>query len=92
MGPADEGGASAPAGRRVAVVTGGAGAIGGAIAAELAAAGHAVVSPRRAGIVLVPDSDGRPGELAGLVSWLASERCSFSTGATFDLSGARAVY
>lgn len=30
--------------RRVAVVTGGAGAIGGAIAAELAAAGHAVVS------------------------------------------------
>jgi NAD(P)-dependent dehydrogenase (short-subunit alcohol dehydrogenase family) len=31
-------------GGRVAVVTGGAGAIGGAIAAELAAAGHAVVS------------------------------------------------
>ena len=35
---------------------------------------------------------GRPGELAELVSWLASERCSFSTGATFDLSGGRAVY
>jgi 3-oxoacyl-[acyl-carrier protein] reductase len=26
------------------------------------------------------------------VSWLASERCSFSTGATYDLSGGRAVY
>jgi 2-dehydro-3-deoxy-L-rhamnonate dehydrogenase (NAD+) len=35
---------------------------------------------------------GRPEELAELVSWLASERCSFSTGATFDLSGGRAVY
>ena len=35
---------------------------------------------------------GRPAELAELVSWLASERCSFSTGATFDLSGGRAVY
>jgi 3-oxoacyl-[acyl-carrier protein] reductase len=35
---------------------------------------------------------GRPGELAELVSWLASERCSFSTGATYDLSGGRAVY
>jgi 2-dehydro-3-deoxy-L-rhamnonate dehydrogenase (NAD+) len=35
---------------------------------------------------------GRPEELAELVSWLASERCSFSTGASFDLSGGRAVY
>jgi len=35
---------------------------------------------------------GRPGEVAELVSWLASERCSFSTGAAFDLSGGRAVY
>jgi 2-dehydro-3-deoxy-L-rhamnonate dehydrogenase (NAD+) len=35
---------------------------------------------------------GRPAELAELVSWLASERCSFSTGAAFDLSGGRAVY
>ncbi len=35
---------------------------------------------------------GRPDELAELVSWLASERCSFSTGATYDLSGGRAVY
>jgi len=35
---------------------------------------------------------GRPEELAELVSWLASPRCSFSTGAAFDLSGGRAVY
>jgi 3-oxoacyl-[acyl-carrier protein] reductase len=35
---------------------------------------------------------GRPDELAELVSWLTSERCSFSTGATYDLSGGRAVY
>jgi NAD(P)-dependent dehydrogenase (short-subunit alcohol dehydrogenase family) len=35
---------------------------------------------------------GRPEELAELVSWLASERCAFSTGATYDFSGGRAVY
>jgi len=35
---------------------------------------------------------GRPEELAELVAWLASDRCSFSTGAAFDLSGGRAVY
>jgi 3-oxoacyl-[acyl-carrier protein] reductase len=35
---------------------------------------------------------GRPDELAELASWLCSERCSFSTGATYDLSGGRAVY
>jgi 3-oxoacyl-[acyl-carrier protein] reductase len=35
---------------------------------------------------------GRPEELAELVAWLASERCSFSTGAAFDLSGGRAAY
>jgi 2-dehydro-3-deoxy-L-rhamnonate dehydrogenase (NAD+) len=35
---------------------------------------------------------GRAEELAELVSWLASARCSFSTGAAFDLSGGRAVY
>jgi 3-oxoacyl-[acyl-carrier protein] reductase len=29
---------------------------------------------------------------AALVAWLASEECSFSTGAVFDLSGGRAVY
>jgi 3-oxoacyl-[acyl-carrier protein] reductase len=31
-------------------------------------------------------------EVASLVCWLASEECSFSTGATFDISGGRAVY
>jgi 2-dehydro-3-deoxy-L-rhamnonate dehydrogenase (NAD+) len=35
---------------------------------------------------------GRPEELAELVAWLASDRCSFSTGASFDISGGRAVY
>jgi 3-oxoacyl-[acyl-carrier protein] reductase len=31
-------------------------------------------------------------EVAALVAWLASEDCSFSTGATYDISGGRAVY
>lgn len=31
-------------------------------------------------------------EAAALVSWLASEDCSFTTGAIFDISGGRAVY
>jgi NAD(P)-dependent dehydrogenase (short-subunit alcohol dehydrogenase family) len=31
-------------------------------------------------------------EIAALVAWLASEECSFSTGAVFDISGGRAVY
>lgn len=31
-------------------------------------------------------------EIAALVAWLATEDCSFSTGAVFDLSGGRAVY
>jgi 3-oxoacyl-[acyl-carrier protein] reductase len=31
-------------------------------------------------------------EIAALVGWLASEDCSFSTGAVFDLSGGRATY
>jgi NAD(P)-dependent dehydrogenase (short-subunit alcohol dehydrogenase family) len=35
---------------------------------------------------------GRVDEVAALVCWLASEECSFSTGATFDISGGRAVY
>jgi len=33
-----------------------------------------------------------PKEVAALVAWLASEECSFSTGATFDISGGRATY
>jgi 3-oxoacyl-[acyl-carrier protein] reductase len=35
---------------------------------------------------------GRPGEVAALVAWLASDECSFSTGAVYDLSGGRATY
>ena len=31
-------------------------------------------------------------EMASLICWLASEECSFSTGAVFDLSGGRATY
>ncbi|MBA2331908.1 MAG: SDR family oxidoreductase [Actinobacteria bacterium] len=35
---------------------------------------------------------GQVHEVASLVAWLASEECSFSTGATYDISGGRAVY
>jgi 3-oxoacyl-[acyl-carrier protein] reductase len=35
---------------------------------------------------------GEPAEVAALICWLASEECSFSTGATYDASGGRAVY
>jgi NAD(P)-dependent dehydrogenase (short-subunit alcohol dehydrogenase family) len=35
---------------------------------------------------------GEPDEVAELIAFLASERCSFSTAATFDLSGGRATY
>jgi 2-dehydro-3-deoxy-L-rhamnonate dehydrogenase (NAD+) len=35
---------------------------------------------------------GSADEVAALVCWLASEECSFSTGATYDISGGRAVY
>jgi|TARA_B100001750_G_scaffold234182_1_gene235210 3-oxoacyl-[acyl-carrier protein] reductase len=38
---------------------------------------------------------GRTGEVeevAALVAWLASDECSFSTGAVFDISGGRATY
>lgn len=35
---------------------------------------------------------GRPEEVAHLVNWLASDECSFSTGAVFDISGGRATY
>lgn len=35
---------------------------------------------------------GQPDEVAALIAFLASEECSFSTGATFDLSGGRATY
>lgn len=35
---------------------------------------------------------GSIGEIAALVTWLASEECSFSTGGVFDISGGRATY
>jgi 2-dehydro-3-deoxy-L-rhamnonate dehydrogenase (NAD+) len=35
---------------------------------------------------------GRPEEVAELIAWLASDRCSFSTGAVYDISGGRATY
>jgi 2-dehydro-3-deoxy-L-rhamnonate dehydrogenase (NAD+) len=31
-------------------------------------------------------------EIASIITWLASEECSFSTGAVFDISGGRATY
>ncbi len=35
---------------------------------------------------------GQVEEVARLTAWLASEDCSFNTGAVFDLSGGRATY
>jgi 2-dehydro-3-deoxy-L-rhamnonate dehydrogenase (NAD+) len=35
---------------------------------------------------------GKAEEVAALACWLSSEECSFSTGATYDISGGRAVY
>lgn len=35
---------------------------------------------------------GKPEEVAELVSWLASDKVSFSTGAVYDISGGRATY
>ena len=35
---------------------------------------------------------GQPEEVAELVAWLASGKCSFSTGAVYDISGGRATY
>jgi 2-dehydro-3-deoxy-L-rhamnonate dehydrogenase (NAD+) len=35
---------------------------------------------------------GKADEVASLVCWLASEECSFSTGATYDISGGRATF
>lgn len=35
---------------------------------------------------------GQPEEVAEMVAWLASDACSFSTGAVFDISGGRATY
>ncbi len=35
---------------------------------------------------------GEPDEVAALMAWMASEECSFCTGAVFDASGGRATY
>jgi 3-oxoacyl-[acyl-carrier protein] reductase len=35
---------------------------------------------------------GQPAEVAELIAFLAGERMTFSTGATFDISGGRAVF
>jgi NAD(P)-dependent dehydrogenase (short-subunit alcohol dehydrogenase family) len=35
---------------------------------------------------------GQPEEVAELIAWLASDRCTFSPGAVFDISGGRATY
>jgi 3-oxoacyl-[acyl-carrier protein] reductase len=35
---------------------------------------------------------GAPEEVAELIAFLASDRMTFSTGATFDISGGRAVF
>jgi 3-oxoacyl-[acyl-carrier protein] reductase len=35
---------------------------------------------------------GKVAEIAALVCWLASEECSFSTAATFDISGGRTTF
>jgi 3-oxoacyl-[acyl-carrier protein] reductase len=35
---------------------------------------------------------GQPEEVAALVAWLASNECTFSTGAVFDISGGRTTY
>lgn len=35
---------------------------------------------------------GQPEEAAAMIAWMASEECSFSTAAAFDLSGGRATY
>jgi len=53
------------------------------------------MSPEHVRIMVSKSPLGRLGsaeECAALVAWLCSPECSFSTGATFDLSGGRAVY
>jgi NAD(P)-dependent dehydrogenase (short-subunit alcohol dehydrogenase family) len=35
---------------------------------------------------------GRPDEVGELAAWLSPDRCSFSTGAVYDISGGRAAY
>ncbi|MET1414777.1 SDR family NAD(P)-dependent oxidoreductase [Roseibium sp. HPY-6] len=53
------------------------------------------VTEEQLGYMLAKIPMGRMGtveEISSLVSWLASEDCSYSTGAVYDLSGGRATY
>ncbi|MGE0312840.1 MAG: SDR family NAD(P)-dependent oxidoreductase [Lautropia sp.] len=53
------------------------------------------ISAEQRQLLLAKVPMGRPGtvdEAASMIGWLASGECSFSTGATFDLSGGRATY
>ena len=62
-------------------------------AAETAMA--ALITPQRRAEILQRIPMGRfveVEEIARMVVWLASDECSFSTGAVFDLSGGRATY
>ena len=60
---------------------------GGMAATRTEARSHAAIIAR------IPMARyGRPAELAAMVAWLASEECSFSTGAVFDLSGGRGAW
>jgi 2-dehydro-3-deoxy-L-rhamnonate dehydrogenase (NAD+) len=53
------------------------------------------MTPEHIGYMLAKIPMGRfvePKEIAAMITWLASDDCSFSTGAVFDLSGGRATY
>lgn len=71
--------------RRVAIVTGG-GKEGNPGAWCYAAAKAGVIAKMPMGRL------GRPEKVAHLVNWPASDGCTISTGAAFDISGGRATY
>lgn len=63
--------------------------------AVIATAMNSTVSEETLRYMLSKIPMGRSGEVqevAALVAWLASDECSFSTGAVFDISGGRATY
>ena len=63
--------------------------------AAAATAMFKLITPERRADVLARIPMGRlveVDEVAQMVAWLASDDCSFSTGAVFDLSGGRATY
>ena len=63
--------------------------------AVIATAMNTTVSEETLRYMLSKIPMGRTGEVhevAALIAWLASEECSFSTGAVFDISGGRATY